>query len=283
MLYAALHNKISQKLWLDQVCPEVSPPMTHYVAGERLVRIGGQEPQVEARSDVPALLRHGKPIFLKPADAGKGVGAFLVVAEGDGMCINGEWVDRSGFERWLAGQPRTFTISDVIDQSAWTRRIFPGAVNTVRIMTATSFVDYRAVILGAALKCATSRSMPTDNFQSGRGGTVSSIDLETGAVGPCIGFDEARFERTVSDRHPETGMEVAGETLPHWRLLRETIASLAAILPNPGVAGWDVALRDDGITVVEINTLPGINALQSAVPLLDTQAKRGILSEMRMI
>lgn len=283
MLYAALHNKISQKLWLDKVCPEVSPPMTHYVAGDRLVPIGVRDLSLLPRSEIPDLVRSAGEVFLKPSGGGKGIGAYRVAAEDDGFRINGEVLDRSGFDRWIAAQPRTFTISDVIDQSAWTRRIFPGAVNTVRVMTATSFVDHRAVILGAVLKCATSRSMPTDNFQSGTGGTTSSIDFGTGEVGPCISFDDARFQRTSSDCHPETGTRVAGETLPHWRLLRDTIAALAAILPSPGVAGWDVAIRDDGITVVEINTLPGLNVLQSATRLLDTEAKRAILSEMRMI
>lgn len=283
MLYAALHSKISQKLWLDRVCPEAAPPMTHYVVGERLVQIGGRDLPFRTRSEVPALLQPGQSIFVKPADAGQGAGAFHLAADGEGVRINGERVDRAGFERWLAGQPPAFTISDIIEQSAWTRRIFPGAVSTVRIMTATSVVDHRAVILGAVLKCATSRSAPTDNFQSARGGTSSSIDLETGRVGPCISFDDARFERVLTDRHPETGVAVAGETLPHWRLLRETIAGLAAILPRAGIAGWDVAIRDGGITVVEINTLPGLNVLQSAVPLLDTEAKRAILAEMRMI
>lgn len=283
MLYAALHNKISQKLWLDRVCPEASPPMTHYVAGDRLIRIGGPDLPYRTRADIPKLLRDGKPIFIKPADAGKGVGAFRLTADGDGVRINGEVLDPPGFERWIAGQPRAFTISDVIHQSAWTGRIFPGAVSTVRIMTATSFVDYRAVVLGAVLKCASSRSAPTDNFQAGRGGTVSSIDFDTGEVGPCVSFDEARFERSLSDNHPETGVKVAGETLPHWVLLRDTISRLAAILPSPGVAGWDVAIREDGITIVEINTLPGLDAVQSATPLLDTEAKRAILSELRMI
>lgn len=283
MLYAALHNKISQKLWLDRVCPQASPPMTHYVVGERLVQIGGRELPFRTRAEVPALLQPGRSIFVKPADAGQGAGAFHLAADGDAVRINGEPADRAGFGRWLAGQPLAFTISDVIDQSGWSCRIFPGAVSTVRIMTATSFVDRRAVVLGAVFKCATSRSAPTDNFQSARGGTTSSIDLDTGKVGPCVSFDEDRFERVLADRHPETGVVVAGETLPHWRLLRDTIAGLAAILPCAGVAGWDVALRDNGITVVEINTLPGLNVLQSAVPLLDTDAKRAILSEMRMI
>jgi hypothetical protein len=125
--------------------------------------------------------------------------------------------------------------------------------------------------------------VPTDNFQSGTGGTVSSIDFSTGEVGPCISFDEDRFERSLSDCHPETGVKVAGETLPHWRMMLGMIGRLAAILPCPGVAGWDVAIRDDGITVVEINTLPGLNSIQSAARLLDTEARRRILSEFRMI
>ncbi|WP_187969790.1 sugar-transfer associated ATP-grasp domain-containing protein [Aquibium microcysteis] len=282
MLYAALHNKISQKLWLDRVCPEAAPPMTHYVAGERLVQIGGPDRPQRTRAEIPSLLQPGRPLFVKPADAGQGVGAFHLAQDGDGVMINGVRVDHEGFRAWLAEQPIAFTVSGVIEQSAWTRRIFPGAVSTVRIMTATSFVDRRAVVLGAVLKCATSRTAPTDNFQSGRGGTTSSIDLTTGTVGPCVGFDEDRFERTLSDRHPESGAPVAGETLPHWGLLRDTVAGLAAILPCAGIAGWDVAIRDDGITVVEINTLPGIDVLQSAVPLLDTEAKRAILTEMRM-
>ncbi|MAZ19285.1 MAG: hypothetical protein CL535_23540 [Ahrensia sp.] len=283
MLYSALHNKISQKLWLDKICPEAAPPMTHYVSGNRLIRIGGKGKPVGTRSEVSDLVRSDNPIFIKPADAGRGVGAYQVSSGKEGVLINGNFLGNAAFQQWIRELPLSFTISNVIEQSKETRSFFPGALNTVRIMTATSFLDYRAVVLGAVLKCATSRSIPTDNFKSGAGGTVSSIDLETGVLGPCVGFDEARFERTLSDTHPETGAVVAGEILPHWQELHEKISWLASILPRPGVVGWDVAVRDNGITVVEINTLPGIDAVQSGVSLLDTEAKRRILSEMRMI
>ena len=283
MLHAALHNKISQKLWLDKVRPEVSPPVTHYVAADRVIAIDDQAEAITERSQVPSLLETGRAFFIKPADAGKGAGAFYATREGKGFRVNGEYLDRSGVDDWIAALPLEFMISDIIEQSAWARRIFPDAVNTVRVMTATSSVNYRVVILGAVLKCAMSRTTPTDNFLVARGGTISGIDLETGVLGPCVSFDEKKFARTLSDTHPETGTLLAGETLPHWKLIYETIAELSGILPRPGLVGWDIALREEGITVVEMNTFPGIDAVQSASPLLDTEAKRHILAEFRMV
>lgn len=283
MLYAALHNKISQKLWLDKIRPEVSPPVTHYVAGNRVVTVDDRAMEITERSQVPTLLESGRAIFIKPADSGKGAGAYQVEREEVGFRVNGQYLDRSGLEDQIAALPLDFMISDIIDQSAWARRLFPGAVNTVRVMTATSSVDYRVVVLAAVLKCGTSRSAPTDNFLVAQGGTISSVDLDSGVLGPCVSFDEAKFARITSDRHPETGTLVAGETLPHWPLIHKTVAELSGILPRPGLVGWDIALREEGITVVEMNTLPGIDAVQSASPLLDTEAKRDILAEFRMV
>ncbi|MEM6460925.1 MAG: sugar-transfer associated ATP-grasp domain-containing protein [Pseudomonadota bacterium] len=283
MLYAALHNKISQKLWLDKVCPVSSPPMTHYVAGKKLIKLGSNEPEFGARSDVFSLIESGAGHFIKPADAGKGVGAYHVSRAPEGFRVNNMILGGSELKAWIRDLPRIFTISRVIEQSAFTRSIFPDAVSTVRVLTATSFVDYRVVVLGSVLKCASSRSAPTDNFKAGRGGAVAPIEMDTGIIGQCVSFDKTKSDRVLSDCHLETGVRVAGETLPHWESLFSTITALSAVLPSPGVAGWDVALRNDGITIVEINTLPGIDSVQSATSLLDTEAKRNILSELRMI
>lgn len=283
MLYAALHNKISQKLWLDKVRPSVSPPVTHYVAGDRVVPIADGVSAITKRSQVPSLLEGDRAIFIKPADAGKGAGAFRAAREGRGFRINGDYLDRSGMDQWVKGLPLGFMISEIIEQSAWARQIFPDAVNSVRVLTATSAVDYRVVILAATLKCATSRSAPTDNFLKGTGGTVSAIDLETGVLGPCVSFNEERFARTLSDTHPETGTLLAGVTVPHWQMICETVSELSGILPRPGLVGWDIALREDGVTVIEMNTRPGVDSVQSAASLLDTEPKRRILAEFRMI
>jgi len=252
------------------------------VAGENIVPIFGRNEPVLPRKALRSLFESTQSVFIKPSDGGQGDGAFQVTHIKGGIQVNGQLMGSDEFDAWLRDLPLSFTISDVIEQSKWASRISPAAVNTVRIMTATSFDDYRIVILGAALKCATTRSQPTDNFSQGHGGLSAGINLESGLLGQAVSFDEESFKRVVFDCHPETGAQISGEILPDWCLLRETISRLAGLFPSPGIAGWDVALREDGITVVEINTLPGIDVLQSSTGLLDTEPKRRILREMRL-
>jgi len=61
LLTAALSNKLDQKLWLDRVMPSVAPPVTHYVAGRKLVSLAGDSHSEAMRDRVREAL-DGRPL-----------------------------------------------------------------------------------------------------------------------------------------------------------------------------------------------------------------------------
>lgn len=82
-------------------------------------------------------------------------------------------------------------------------------------------------------------------------GTVTvQIDPQTG-VTYGIGVEErinGRFEK-----HPDTGLDLAGFQMPRWDEALELVQKLMDVIPEAKYVGWDLALTPDGWVLVEGN------------------------------
>ena len=64
-------------------------------------------------------------------------------------------------------------------------------------------------------------------------------------------------------RHPDSGREFIGFSIPRWDTVLGLVRSAVTVLPNIRVAGWDIALlREGGIALVEGNHMPDFDLLQ---------------------
>jgi hypothetical protein len=87
------------------------------------------------------------------------------------------------------------------------------------------------------------------------------IDLATGRMGLMAGDKRPLvFERY--DRHPMTGADIAGCTLPHWPAIMASALEAHRAYPERVVVGWDIALSPDGVVVLEGNTRLDVAFLQ---------------------
>ena len=167
----------------------------------------------------------------------------------------------------------TYLVERCITPHPYAARIFPGALNTVRVMTARDPGTRQPFILGAAHRFGTARSAPTDNRKAG--GIVSAVDLATGTVSAAVGLGPGnrREEHRV---HPETGGSIQGVVVPFWDELTAAALTLANAFPDLVFVGWDLAVGEHGPIVVEGNAaLPNPNLLQAHRPLLlDPRARR---------
>ena len=96
-----------------------------------------------------------------------------------------------------------------------------------------------------------------DNFHSG--GMVANVDMGTGS----IITDAVDDNRNVFTHHPMTGIKFRGFKIPYYR---EALAMVCeAITKNrvQGYLGWDIAIKEDGPILIEINTDPGVVLLTS--------------------
>ncbi|WP_420392637.1 sugar-transfer associated ATP-grasp domain-containing protein [Acuticoccus sp.] len=173
--------------------------------------------------------------------------------------------------RSLAEVPRTgvMVVEAAIEPHPDVAAIFPGALNTVRVLTGR-LGDATPLLLGATHRFGTSASAPTDNFKAG--GLVAALDLASGRLGSAVALGGDGRRRTF-DRHPDTGAPIAGRTVPHWRDVIALALACAGAVPGLSYAGWDIAIDSDGAVLVEGNAgLANPNIVQAHGPLLTSAA-----------
>jgi len=88
------------------------------------------------------------------------------------------------------------------------------------------------------------------------GGLVAKVDIPTGRYYDAKRLDGVNQGNLVNcPVHPDTGKLIEG-VLPHWELAKKTVLDIAAELPQLEYLGFDVALTEDGVRVIEINRFP---------------------------
>ncbi len=279
-LNSVLFNKLNQKLWLDRFMPSVAPPITHYVAGRKLISLAGEVLELDA---LLLLLAEKGELFLKPAGEGEGKGATMLTQMPDGIIANGKHIEP---RPWLDGFSRTrptgYIVSGIIRQGPWSAAFFPATLNTLRVLTGTHFSDHRPVVLAATMKMGRRSTYPTDNWHSGRGGFAAKVDVDSGVLAGGLFYNAELRRRDCVEAHPESGVQIRGAALPDWQAVKSTMLELASLLPYPGLVGWDIALTPAGIVVVEANTNPGLDIHQCHGSLKKTAEQRAFWAEMRM-
>ena len=181
--------------------------------------------------------------FVKPVDGIKGRNARLFGPHDDAE-------DFLTSARNVIVQPR-------IRQHGLLGKLYPHSVNTVRIDTLCDGENWTHN--AAVLKLGQGGGI-VDNRSAI--GLVIGVDLETGALHPPA---RAKTPRGIATyyQHPDTGTTFSGVVLPHWKLLRETVMHAAKVMLPLKSLGWDVAITEDGVLLVEANDNWGVNILQS--------------------
>lgn len=141
-------------------------------------------------------------------------------------------------------------IEELISQHDELNRIFPNAINTARIIT------LKGKVIGAALRMGVGESN-VDNAHAG--GIFAEIDINEGViVGKAMRYTGERFTR-----HPTTGTIIPGFKIPYWNECKAMVEEASKLVPDVYLIGWDVAVTPNGPTLVEVNTHPGLTAVQA--------------------
>jgi hypothetical protein len=156
----------------------------------------------------------------------------------------------SSKEPYLA-QRRLINHPDIADLS-------PGALATVRLITVMNengaFEAVRAVF-----RMGQRADSIVDNFHAG--GIAAAVDLVTGTLGRATDFGLAPSIGWL-DNHPTTGARISGRTLPHWAEVVALGQRAHAAFADRIIVGWDIALSDRGLLLVEGNAAPDVDNIQ---------------------
>jgi hypothetical protein len=179
-----------------------------------------------------AFLKQHQKAFMKQKDSACGRGAFILTEE-----------------EYLSGNYQQFDFNDYIAEECIVQhhdlaKLNPYSVNSIRVLT------FHNVILQAGLKVGVGTAV-VDNVHAGS--VYGNIDLETGKT-------NAPFRNIALDSftsHPSTGEPLVGFQIPHWDLLKSVIVKIAEALPEIPYIGWDAAITETGVAIIEGNDEPG--------------------------
>ena len=123
------------------------------------------------------------------------------------------------------------------------------SVNTVRFMTAL-YPDGSAKVIATFIKIGRAGRC-VDN--AGGGGNVDvCVDVETGEIRYAIQFDGWHNVKDI-DCHPDNGNPLNGVVIENWEAVKADVIRFQQAFPYCKVAGWDIAIADEGPVVIEIN------------------------------
>lgn len=138
-------------------------------------------------------------------------------------------------------------VEDVIVQHPDMAALYPGSINTLRMVTIN---NGRKVTLVLAI-CRIGNGGRVDNFL--HGGVMTRIDIDTGTLRyVCVDQQNNTYET-----HPITGTRFVGYPIPMWQQCVELAKRAAEVVPQVGYVGWDLAVTPDGPVLVEGNEFPG--------------------------
>lgn len=89
----------------------------------------------------------------------------------------------------------------------------------------------------------------------------AAVDLETGMLGPLAG-DAPRSCMEWRSDHPVSGVAVEGVRLKRWREVADAALAAHRVFAGRAVVGWDVALTDEGVRILEGNSNMDFSFLQ---------------------
>ena len=159
-------------------------------------------------------------------------------------------------------------LEQLLEQHPDMARMCPTSVNTVRV--ATMLGDKKEGIVYAFLRIGNGKVM--DNVD--QGGMAARVDLDSGTL-KTVAADKAG---NVYEKHPMTGTDIIGFTIPCWEEVKEMCLLAMRKVPQMRYVAWDVAITPDGPRFIEGNSFPSHAVPQFAAHYPDGI---GILTEFR--
>lgn len=133
-----------------------------------------------------------------------------------------------------------------VTQCEYLNNISSSGLNTIRIITQIT-KDGIVEILGARLRLTV--NSPVDNLSAGN--FALALDSETGkAISSGIYMN---IQKDNIERHPVSGVRIAEIKIPNWSEVRDFIHQVALLDTDLRSVGWDIAISENSIELIEGN------------------------------
>jgi hypothetical protein len=249
---------------------DVLPEAFAFVRRGRVWPLSRDEPIDSIDALFGLLARRGR-LVLKGVQGQEGSDTTVLEDRGGELLVAGAPMAPDAARRHVASR-RPQILTEYVEQAAYSREIFPGSANSVRMLTMVDRDTQEPFLARALHRFGTSSSRGIDSVA--RGGIRATVDAETGRIGQGFRVTAAGRPETL-DAHPETGSRITGVEIPGWEAAVSRVLSIAREHPYLPYVGWDVVFTDGGIRILEGNSNSGLDGLQHYEPLLaDPRVRR---------
>jgi hypothetical protein len=182
--------------------------------------------------------------FCKPNSGRQGAGALHVELHSGSVRINDEERDLAFLEMVLSANSYLIQEWLVPRQHELMARFNPAVINSIRLTTFDS--EPRPTVVCGLFRAAITSSA-VDNFSAG--GVAVQIDVARGTI---VGGGLAKELNGYLPAHPVSAVRFDGQPIPYFREAVRLVEELHARL-RAKTLGWDLALLEDGPTILECN------------------------------
>ena len=166
-------------------------------------------------------------------------------------------LNETGFEEiyeWVLSQKGSYIVEEYHKQTGWLHKVNPSSLNTIRV--ATISINGKTDVIFSYLRVGVEGAF-VDNIHSG--GIRFPIDRHTGKV-----FKGMNYQIHDVEKHPDSGVNLYGETIPKWDEIIELCKKAHDLAPDSlHLVGWDVCLDEDDISLIEGNGGPGFPPIEN--------------------
>jgi len=226
------------------------------------------------KSDVPSLIslvKHNNSIIIKKKIGGGGKGIYRIEYANDVITINNKITSEQEFNVFLANLDDSL-ISEHLKQADYSNEIYPGTINTIRMLILKDPNTEKSFIASAVHKFGSKKTEPADNVW--RGGLTSLVNIDTGIIQrPALHQENNKAIEWV-ETHPDTNIRIEGTQIPYWNEITTSVLNLTDNLENIQYIGWDVVVTNDGFKIIEGNNFSDVNIIQIHQPLLNNKRVR---------
>jgi hypothetical protein len=163
---------------------------------------------------------------------------------------------------------KKYLLEEVIIQNKKLNKIYDKSVNSLRMFT--FFDGKNSYLLQSIIKFGNNGFV--DNFSSG--GMYAFVDDLGKVITPAIDQND-----NIYISHPYSKEKILGFTVPLFEEAKKTVLNASKELNNIKYIGWDVAIKDDGICIIEGNSYPGVFQIKPSF----SSDKTGILPKYEQI
>lgn len=215
--------------------------------------------------DIADILQEKGKMIFKKTSGGGGHGFILLEYKDKQYFKNREVCSMEDIHNLLESE-NDYLLEEFCYQSDFENKIFPDAVNTIRIVTLVK-ESGEVIIIHALQRMGSKLGVCVDN--ASEGGIFATINIKDGTLSTATCSHNSSLVTPEGklmefSKHPITGAQIEGVVIPNWTNIKDEIINIHKKIAFTGIPfiAWDIALTNNGFKVIEGNTSCGLELIQ---------------------